>query len=163
MGKDAPDPGDALRAMLAVLRAEQRLFLIEEARACGAFLSEMNRGRWGGRCRAGCYCELFISGASGRCLPAAQRHVMAAPHSVFSMGKNLSRRVGYVILRRRLFFISKCHSPSCGSRGKGGGGVAKEQRFEKLSLVRISDVAVSISFSRSLCLSHFYLSLFIYF
>lgn len=37
--------------------------------------------------RAGCYCALFISGASGIRLPAAQLHVMAAFHFVFSMSK----------------------------------------------------------------------------
>lgn len=36
---------------------------------------------------AGRYCELFISGASGMCLPVAQLHVMAAFHFVFSMSK----------------------------------------------------------------------------
>lgn len=36
---------------------------------------------------SGLYCELFISGASGMCLPAAQLRVMAAFHFVFSMRK----------------------------------------------------------------------------
>lgn len=43
-------------------------------------LSKMNSG-------SGRYCELFISGASGMCLPAAQLCVMAAFHFVFSMRK----------------------------------------------------------------------------
>lgn len=46
---------------------------------------------------AGCYCEPFISGASGMCLPAALLGVTPAFPFCFLNEQNLSRRVEYAV------------------------------------------------------------------
>lgn len=45
----------------------------------------------------GCYCEPFISGASGMCLPAARLGVTPAFPFCFLNEQNLSRRVEYAV------------------------------------------------------------------
>lgn len=67
--EDTQDLIGALQAFFALCKEKQ--FMIRKTCAV-VHLSKMNRG-------AG-YCELFISGASGMCLPAAQLRVMAAFH-----------------------------------------------------------------------------------
>lgn len=66
-------------------RVRKKLFRIRKSPCMWRIL---NKKRTGG---AGCHCELFISGASGTCLPAAQLHVMAAFHFVFSMSRTSHR------------------------------------------------------------------------
>lgn len=98
-------------------------------------LSKMNRG-------ASCYCELFISGASGICLPAAPLHVLAAFHFVFSMSKTSQGEWDMSIVAEIIFHLKI--SFTLKRQGWSRQGRRKEEHFQNLSLVKISDIAVSI-------------------
>lgn len=72
-------------------KKKERMKERKKACACVAFSQIKTRSA------AGCYCEPFISGASGMCLPAARLGVTPAFPFCFLNEQNLSGRVEYAV------------------------------------------------------------------